>query len=692
MKYTLIFLFASLILFTTMVSGASTMVYPVAVSSSNDSVVAMPGTIYASTVLFQVETDVSATCKYSSSKGNSYSNMEHSFETSFETIHQQTLTTLFDGLHRYYVRCKDFNGVISGEVETTFRTNSLISATIELSEESPVTSGIYEITLTTSKIASQTPLLTYSYDGVTYNPIPLSGSGSEWTGYLIVDDDLREDVGSFRFQGRDLEGNLGMEILEGAVFIVDTMNPDVLRDLTIEATTSRVTLEWFSEKDEDSEEYNIYRSTEPGVDYSDYYRTTGGKTFSDTSVERGKTYYYRVSAVDEAGNEGGLSNEVFTSVLSSNTTVLATGLETRYVGFVDSFLSEIDLVVADAGAIKSNFDFKSEKEKTLFEDLKLSRDIDNAQSELSSLRREVENYKSQSLTKTELDKKLNSAQLKLNTIKRRIPENIIISSERTVQNQYSENDVSSALLALHTGIAQDVLGTTLRTSLSAMNDHSFDVSRVAYNVEIVYLDGSRSEAALVRELIDSSALENDNLTLVEIIPDEIAQSALDLDVKNTDYSVLKEDTILSFDLDSSVILYSLESHIDLDEIGKIQTLILAEPVEVVNVPLFTGYFSFVDFEEGGSYFGVLVAILVAFGLAGYFVVLRKNSRASESLLPFRKKILEAEQFVDANHFAEAHRLYELMLQNYRSLNKREKKLIYPHIATLHKKIQEGSKW
>lgn len=690
MKLKLIYLGILIILFGALVSSASTMLYSVDMSNVNNTVINMPGIIYAQTVLFQVETNAAATCKYSSTKGNTFNNMENSFEVSFETVHQKTLTGLLDGVHRFYVKCKDFNGIESGEVETTFRTNSLISARIELSEDSPISSGVYEIKVTTSKIASQTPLLTYSYDGITYNPIPLSGSGVDWTGYLIVEDGPREDIGSFRFQGRDLEGNLGTEISGGSVFIVDSVKPSVLADLKAEGTSSSVRLEWFNE-DDDANEYRIYKSIEQNVDYSDFYKVTNAKTFSDTSVEKGKTYYYKVGAVDKAGNEGGLSNEVYATVLLSNTTLVQSGLESRYLGLVDNLLSDIDLVLDDANSIKSNFNFKEDKEKNLFDDLKLTREIDNAKSEIDSLKREVENYKTQSLSKTELDKKLNSAQLKLSTIKRRIPDNIIISSEKTIDNQYNENDISSAILELNPGITQNLLDKTIKESIGKMSD-GFNVKRVAYNVEIVYLDGTRKDASLIKETINSEIRENANLTLVEIVPNEIAGSVLDLDIKNNDYSVLKENTIVGFGVSSENLIYSLEKQIDLNEIGKIKTLILSKPIEEVKQPLFTGYFSYIDLGSGGNYFGMMIAVILVVGLAGYFFVVKKNAMISEKLVPFRRKIVEVEELIDKNNFDEAERIYGLMINNYSSLSKKEKKLIYPSISELHKRIEGGMKW
>jgi len=55
--------------------------------------------------------------------------------------------------------------------------------------------------------------------------------------------------------------------------------------------------------------YNVYRSPVTGGGYVEA-GSTSGTSFTDTGVANGRTYYYVVRAVDEAGNESGDSNEV----------------------------------------------------------------------------------------------------------------------------------------------------------------------------------------------------------------------------------------------------------------------------------------------------------------------------------------------------------------------------------------------
>ena len=95
---------------------------------------------------------------------------------------------------------------------------------------------------------------------------------------------------------------------------------------------------WLDE--EDIDEFKIYRSTSPGVGYTDFHTETENEPFRDRGVEKGKTYYYRVTAIDKAGNEASLSKEVYATVLlNEQSTSSSSGLELRLRGRVDNFLT-----------------------------------------------------------------------------------------------------------------------------------------------------------------------------------------------------------------------------------------------------------------------------------------------------------------------------------------------------------------
>lgn len=74
--------------------------------------------------------------------------------------------------------------------------------------------------------------------------------------------------------------------------------------LTVVPGVRRVFLTWSESKERDIAGYHVYRSSVPGREFT---RLTTKllvrTTFSDETVASGATYYYKITAVDQAGNE-----------------------------------------------------------------------------------------------------------------------------------------------------------------------------------------------------------------------------------------------------------------------------------------------------------------------------------------------------------------------------------------------------
>ena len=74
-----------------------------------------------------------------------------------------------------------------------------------------------------------------------------------------------------------------------------------------EPGSARLAIFFAANKETDIAGYNIFRSTDPDLPKQNWTRLNQAlltrTTFQDDKVERGKTYYYYVTAVDKAGNE-----------------------------------------------------------------------------------------------------------------------------------------------------------------------------------------------------------------------------------------------------------------------------------------------------------------------------------------------------------------------------------------------------
>lgn len=90
----------------------------------------------------------------------------------------------------------------------------------------------------------------------------------------------------------------------------DTTPPSAPTGLTVNLDGINAALDWNDNTEADLAGYNVYRSTTSGGGYVKLNTSpVAGSDYTDDTTVGGKTYYYRVRAVDTSWNESGDSNE-----------------------------------------------------------------------------------------------------------------------------------------------------------------------------------------------------------------------------------------------------------------------------------------------------------------------------------------------------------------------------------------------
>jgi hypothetical protein len=667
-----LFLFLNLV-FVSSVSYSTTIPYNISIDSNKT-----VNVDFDSAFELKIETTEDMVCKYSQTKDMDYEDMTGTFDGgSTGILHKKNLVDLSDGKYVYFVKCRpNFNTSLEpGELEVVLRVNSLITGQLSLSENSPLREGSYEVKLVLSKPVSQKPTLSYSVDEETYTPIILSGSQDVWKGYIVLGDDLGEGILSFKMKATDLEGREGTRIISDNSFLFDTIKPKIVSDLKAISKEGKIELEWHF--NEDYDEFNIYRSTLKNPSYTDYYKTTDDKDYTDTGVEETETYYYRIAAVDDAGNEGDLS------VIVSGTSLIDEdedegGLNPALKGKVESFLIEIESLQGEIYDINTNS--LDSTEKDLFSKLKLEEKIQKYKNELVSLKNSVEKYKTQDLNEEELNQRIESSRVKLGVIEKSVPISLeVLQTEKrkeTIGEEFILENINKLNPLLETNQIEKSVGKTL----DLIKANNLEIESSFYETKINYLDGTTESFFVVERDLNSQFEKYPDTYFIESLTSSFVDSGI-LTINNIDYNYV-DDTTLSFSSDNKNIFYYLKGNFNFQDLKKNEV----------------GLISIYSVKEGGSsitgfailnsspneYFWIVFGIIIFLG-GVYFFYIRKGNLSDEYFVTLNG-IEEGKHQLKLDDLLEAKKKYFTVKKNYSKLKKKEKNILYPQIEEFYNKI------
>jgi hypothetical protein len=545
-------------------------------------------------VTLNAVTDVNCNCKYDIID-RSYDLMSASFANTNSLQHSTTLSGFSDGTYTYYIKCKNYNNLVTNTETLSFSIINRPSASISLSKSPPIKAGTYDVRLTTNKPVVNAPSLYYNFDNdASPRYVTLTGAGTDWRGYLIIDENTPNIIGTFHYSATDQNGNTGTLIIGGEIFLVDTTKPIPPSSFTIDdLPDGKIKLRWYYDG-ETAHRYNIYRSTNGNPEYVDYFDSTESNQYIDNDVIDGITYYYRIAAVDAADNDGLLSQvlqatsnrRITTSITSDttdNTITVQEILDSGLIPKVDQLVSEFNSYLTDMEASKKELnDINDPNKLKVINILKLTDNAKTAQATVNSLITQANNLKNQNLQSSELDVQLNRLRMEAIKAKSTVAEDIIISEQSSYDQVTQEADVNQAISELVTiNLSRNVLNNYSLTNKQLQDGIVVNKDVLIFKIRYLGKD-DYDKYTLVKKVVTSSQ-ELKDVSIIEMIPKSFERLASDIifDIDSQQKPVIvKDDPVLRWDVDTfnkQTVYYMINNNAEMSSAKDTKTIVLYRP-------------------------------------------------------------------------------------------------------------------
>ena len=527
---------------------------------------------------FTLNTDIEATCKYGLEK-KEHNDLEYTMQTQDNKAHKGTTPKLKQDTHTIHINCKTNKGGESKDY-FTLDVNLPPTARISLKPPTPLRAGIIEIEVITSQDLRTAPELRYFFDDDTSpRTITLTGRDNRWTGHMIIEETTKRRIGTFTFKGRDKTNMEGDEITSGKTFIVDNNKPKTISSFTGTMEEDRIKLEWryLDEELDDIKEYRIYRRERTGgVDYTDYYQTTRNTYFYDRDVSHSEAYYYKVTAVNQAGRESELSKEIALTFIPETREVEESEEELKPIlkTQLNIIKNQIDNKILNLETTQSNLQNKTDEKAEIIQDLNLLPKIITAKNKLENIKEELTDFEKKSLTETEFEQITNpliedAEKIAEEALQEIIIEDVIIYDEE-LKEDIAEKTIKKYLETQNINLSHRDAQRYIENAIQEQTQFTTEVKII--KAKIKYANREEPITHITKKIKSDENQQNivllDNIKLDEFEEIKFVESVTKI-----------KDEIIARRLDNAdgnKIRYYATENISADNIRQTQTIILKE--------------------------------------------------------------------------------------------------------------------
>jgi len=459
---------------------------------------------------------------------------------------------------------------------------------VSISDPPLVKAGRIEVELQTSEPVQFTPTLSYSIGGGEGNiQIPLDGSSQTWRGFMFITENHHDKIGTFEFSATDFNSNIGNTITQGSFFVVDSISPHQVASIEVEVEDDDIELSWFYEGEE-LRQFNVYRSKKSNVDYINYYKTVPKDSTTTKDDLDGKTYHYRIAAVDLAGNIGELSEEVSgtsgeetqseqaeQTSTTEQQTINNQKLSNQLLRKIDGVILKVDEQISEIEKAKLNL-----QKDPASEEIRLNAELNNARAGLEDYTKKLEALRKGDRSISEIEEELQKISLKVHSILINLPKDIQKESEINFVQDVSLQDIEEIVTILKSDLTQKERDSYITRTQRLQR--KLEVKVTAEFFKVLLFEGDRYVTLIKKEVITSA----ENSQVIESVPKTIAESASKINIITQDHEILKDDPIIGWKPGTENIKYSINKKLSENELRDVNTIIL--PDETTSPGFFTG--------------------------------------------------------------------------------------------------------
>jgi len=310
--------------------------------------------------------------------------------------------------------------------------------------------------------------------------------------------------------------------------------------------------------------------------------------------------------------------------------------------------------------------------------------------ELERADRDLFNIKYRHLNGTELDNATQEIYDRIEAVKNNIPLSVMVTENKDFVKFPTASEISNAS-AEYANIERKLLTSAQMKAYENENiglQKALTVTVRAYAVTITYSGGKSRDFTVIEKQIDGSIPSG--LSLIEIIPKEIAKSASEVTIGFEDSILLDDPIIEVLEKNATSISYYVEKKIDLKAVEKTQTLLLSNDFfpksqsKVIGFSIFSQGFDNVSKKiliEVGLII-VLGAIFLVYTLGSLELPFAGKSREKMLDRHIKRAILHLEN----NEYPKARKLYASLGEKYAALPKKAKARAFSSLSSLAVKM------